>query len=76
MHKVLLMAIGLSLASGAVAQAQPYGPPNAPPPVVRHDVERDRDDYRNDGWRRDQHHRRRVCHWRHNHRVCHWRHWR
>ena len=86
MHKALLLAVGLSLAGGAVAQAQPYGPPNGPPPAVRHDPDDrgriDRDDrghHDRDEWRRRHHrHRHWVCEWRrhhHPHKVCYWTRW-
>ncbi len=82
MNKIMLMAIGLSLAGASIAQAQPYdpgrGPPGAPPPQqdqgMRHDDRGDRHDDRGDGWRH-RHHGRKVCFWRHHERICHWRHW-
>ena len=91
MNKIMLMAIGLSLAGGSIAQAQPYDPGRGPPPLqnqgMRHDdngMRHDDRDMRHDGRgdRRDErgygrrhHHGRKVCFWRHHERICHWRHW-
>ena len=88
MKTIIMLAIGLSLAGGAIAQAQPYGPGQTPPPAVRQDQARDARDMHDQAdrgdrgdrgrhgpnWRR--HHRgHKLCVWRHHQRVCHWRRW-
>jgi Ni/Co efflux regulator RcnB len=88
MKKTLLIAIGLSLAGGAMAQAQPMGPAQGPPPMVSHDQDNrgqppmDRHDDRggpdrDHQWRGHHRHHRghTVCFRRHHHRVCEWRAW-
>ncbi len=87
MNKIMLMAIGLSLAGASIAQAQPYDPGRGPPPSappmqqdqgMRHDDQGmrhdDRGEHRGHGWRH-RHHGGKVCFWRHHERICHWRHW-
>lgn len=89
MNKIMLVAIGLSLASASIAQAQPHHPGRGPPGALapqqdrdmrhddrdtRHDERGDRHGGRGDGWRH-RHHGKKVCFWRHHERICHWRHW-
>ena len=88
MNKIMLMAIGLSLAGASIAEAQSYdpgrGPPGGPPMQqdqgmrhddrgMRHDDRGDRHDDRRNGWRHS-HHGKKICFWRHHERICHWRH--
>ena len=89
MNKIMLMAIGLSLAGGSVALAQPYGPDRGPLPAVadqgmRHDDSGMRHDDRgmrhdDKGMRhddKDMRHDDRGDGVRHHHgaKVCMWRH--